>query len=169
MVKQNKTKMKLFFGLWLITIMGIIPNIDLPEMKRPITVIDHKVMESIKQEIMINKALLFLACRESGFNYNAVSPTNDYGKYQINIANLRNYGIDPKKFLKDSVQQEKFAKEFMKVHFNIIKNPNSNAYWKHPVNYKVLINSWAGIGVVVNNPYSYNHIFLRRKGCECYE
>lgn len=134
------------------------------------TKINDNVIAQYQEELLISKALEYLACRESGFNYRAISPTSDFGKYQINSSNLYARGINPYQFLEVPYKQEEFARKFMKIHIkDYLKNPQVNIYWQKSINKEVLINSWAGVGTVVNNLYAYSRIILKRKGCECYE
>ena len=53
-----------------------------------------------------------------------------------------------------------FARKFMKIHIDIIKNPLYNRFHYLPLTKQVLINSWGGIGYVINNQQAYSYIFL---------
>jgi hypothetical protein len=123
----------------------------------------EKIRATIHQMIennIIEESLEYIAYRESRNKYDVVSPTMDYGKYQINISNLYNHEINPYLFLKDSLKQEMFARKFMKIHIDIIKNPMYNRFYYLPLTKQILINSWGGIGYAINNQQTYSHIFL---------
>ncbi|NJL81224.1 MAG: hypothetical protein HC917_24965 [Richelia sp. SM2_1_7] len=75
--------------------------------------------------------------------YKLISPTSDYGKYQINQINFRYggvcYGITFEEFLNSPMLQEYKARELMKLHIKIIKQYNL------PITKERLHKSWFGI------------------------
>lgn len=112
-------------------------------------------LEIMIEKSMINSVLDSIANRESGFNYmgnksySLVSPTNDYGKYQLNGIHW-NYGgvcqgITYTTFLNNPELQEIKARELMALHIRILRSKGIK------ITTRKLHLSWFGIGVALYN------------------
>jgi hypothetical protein len=135
----------IYFVLKSLNIVYPIKPIDIQESKNQfITFINYEKVKS-QEDKLIDSVLVALYHQESvnaggykaiGYNTNG---TIDYGKYQINSTNLYKYGINPDEFLNNPIQQEQFARDFMKLHINILKSYNKD------ITFKRLKLAWAGI------------------------
>lgn len=88
-------------------------------------------------------ALDFLAYRESRNQWNVISPTLDYGKYQINHIHLNRWHIDKDNFLNDTTLQKYYAIKLMNEHKYYAEQ------WNIPFNTKTQIKSWSGIAYML--------------------
>lgn len=143
--------------VYFLSLIFYVPSYDITYPKLVHTINIQKVYT---EDDLIESALKYLAYRESRNTYTAISSTNDWGKYQINASNLYHYNINPYEFLKNKAQQEQFARMFMKIHIDMLKNPRYNKYYYLPITKQLLINSWSGIGTVLNNQLAYKEIFI---------
>lgn len=113
----------IYFVLKSLNIVYPIKPIDIQESKNEfITFINHKVKS--QEDKLIDKVLDSIAIRESRGNYKAVSPTADYGRYQLNQIHFYSgicKGITFQQFLNNPVLQEQKARELMKLHILLIK------------------------------------------------
>ncbi len=106
------------------------------------------------EEMLIEKVLDSISKRETKAHiypvacYKMISPTKDYGKYQINWIHFSNgglcYGINEGFFLSSPELQENIARKLMAVHIKIIKQ------YRLPITESRLHKSWFGIGYALN-------------------
>lgn len=138
------------FILWLLITVLPIKSTDIKAVEYPKTVIDEKVIAMIQEELLITKVLDSIAIRESRNRYDVISPTMDFGKYQLNyLAHFGTYGIcrgvNPYEFLKNPTLQERKARELMKLHISIMRQ------YGVKITEKKLHLSWFGIAYSLYN------------------